>query len=103
MCRWAERLRSAVVDPFADFMRRRYWLAILLFIALFKLGEALAGVMTAPFYLSLGFTRTEVAAVGSVFGLPGSKVLLKRAAARAEAVALQRGAASQSTGLAAGT
>jgi MFS transporter, PAT family, beta-lactamase induction signal transducer AmpG len=66
---WAERLRSAVVDPFADFMRRRYWLAILLFIALFKLGEALAGVMTAPFYLSLGFARTEVAAVGSVFGL----------------------------------
>ncbi len=66
---WAARLRSAVVDPFAEFMQRRWWLAILLFIALFKLGEALAGIMTAPFYRALDFSRTEVAAVGSVFGL----------------------------------
>lgn len=66
---WAARLRAAVVDPFADFMRRPYWVWVLLFIALFKLGEALAGVMTAPFYRELGFARTEVAAVGSVFGL----------------------------------
>lgn len=66
---WSARLRAAVVDPFADFIQRRHWLAILLFIALFKLGEALAGVMVAPFYRELGFTRTEVAAVGSVFGL----------------------------------
>jgi PAT family beta-lactamase induction signal transducer AmpG len=66
---WAARLRAAIVDPFADFVRRRHWLAILLFIALFKLGEAMAGVMVAPFYRELGFSRTEVAAVGSVFGL----------------------------------
>jgi PAT family beta-lactamase induction signal transducer AmpG len=66
---WRARIRAAVVDPFADFMRRRWWLAILAFICLFKLGEALAGVMTAPFYRSLGFSRLEVAAVGSVFGL----------------------------------
>ena len=66
---WGGRIRTAVVDPFADFLRRRYWLAILLFVALFKLGEALAGVMTAPFYRELGFSRTEVAAVGSIFGL----------------------------------
>ncbi len=66
---WLTRLRAAVVDPFADFMRRDLWLAILLFVALFKLGEALAGVMTAPFYRELGFSRIEVAAVGSVFGL----------------------------------
>ncbi|WP_338025324.1 AmpG family muropeptide MFS transporter [Crenalkalicoccus roseus] len=66
---WASRIRAAVIDPFADFVRRRHWLAILLFIALFKLGEALAGVMTAPFYRSLGFSRTEVAAVAGVFGL----------------------------------
>lgn len=66
---WSARLRAAVVDPFADFMRRRHWLAILGFVALFKLGEALAGVMTAPFYRSLGFSRLEVAAVSSGFGL----------------------------------
>jgi len=66
---WGRRMKVAVVDPFRDFMQRRFWLAILLFIALFKLGEALAGIMTAPFYRSLGFTRGEVAAVASVFGL----------------------------------
>ncbi|MCR0983912.1 AmpG family muropeptide MFS transporter [Roseomonas populi] len=66
---WAVRLSASVVQPFADFMRRPYWLAILLFIALFKLGEALAGIMTTPFYRSLGFSREDVAAVGTVFGL----------------------------------
>ncbi len=66
---WSQRMRAAVVDPFADFMRRRYWFVILAFVASFKLGEALAGVMTAPFYRSLGFTRLEVAGVASVFGL----------------------------------
>lgn len=62
-------LSRSVAQPFADIMRRPYWLAILLFIALFKLGEALAGVMTTPFYRSLGFTREDVATVGTVFGM----------------------------------
>lgn len=66
---WALRMKLAVVDPFADFVTRKHWLAILLFIVLFKLGEALAGIMTPPFYRAIGFTRGEVAAVGSVFGL----------------------------------
>ncbi|WP_198371018.1 AmpG family muropeptide MFS transporter [Roseomonas rosulenta] len=62
-------LDRSVAQPFADIMRRPYWLAILLFIALFKLGEALAGVMTTPFYRSLGFTREDVATVATVFGM----------------------------------
>lgn len=66
---WGARLNEAVVRPFADFTRRRWWWLVLAFVALFKLGEALAGVMTAPFYRSLGFTRVEVASVASVFGL----------------------------------
>ncbi|MBD0271423.1 MAG: MFS transporter [Acetobacteraceae bacterium] len=66
---WRARLAGAVLHPFLDFVRRRHWLAILLFVALFKLGEALAGVMTAPFYRSLGFSRETVAGVASVFGL----------------------------------
>lgn len=65
----AGRLRAAIVDPFLDFMQRRHWLAILLFVVLFKLGEALAGVMTQPFYAQLGFTRLELAAINNVFGL----------------------------------
>jgi PAT family beta-lactamase induction signal transducer AmpG len=42
MVGWRARLRGSVLDPFADFMRRPAWLAILLFVSLFKLGEALA-------------------------------------------------------------
>jgi PAT family beta-lactamase induction signal transducer AmpG len=66
---WRARLRHSVVAPFLDFTRRRNWLLILLFVALFKLGEALAAVMVTPFYRSEGFTREDLAAVGTVFGL----------------------------------
>lgn len=67
-------LDRSVAQPFADITRRPYWLAILLFIALFKLGEALAGVMTTPFYRSLGFTREDVATVATVFGMAATLV-----------------------------
>ncbi len=66
---WRARIADAVARPFAEFLTRPLAFWVLLFVALFKLGEALAGVMTSPFYRSLGFTRDEVAAVGSVFGL----------------------------------
>lgn len=66
---WGARLRRAVVDPFRDLLTRPGWPLTLGFVALFKLGEALAGVMTAPFYRALGFARLDVAAVSGVFGL----------------------------------
>ena len=66
---WRARFRASVIAPFADFARRPGWLAILAFIALFKLGEALAGIMTTPFYRELGFTREDVATVATVFGM----------------------------------
>lgn len=66
---WRARLHRSVVAPFQDFTRRRWWLLILAFVALFKLGEALAGVMVTAFYRSEGFTREDLAAVGTVFGL----------------------------------
>jgi PAT family beta-lactamase induction signal transducer AmpG len=62
-------LKLAIIGPLADFARRDAWVVILAFIVLFKLGEALAGIMTAPFYRAIGFSREEVAAVSSVFGL----------------------------------
>lgn len=66
---WREWLAAAVVAPFRDFLSRPGAWLILAFVALFKLGEALAGIMTAPFYRSLGFSREDVAAVAGVFGL----------------------------------
>jgi PAT family beta-lactamase induction signal transducer AmpG len=61
-------LRLAVIGPLIEFARRDAWLVVLAFVVLFKLGEALAGIMTAPFYRSLGFSREEVAGVSTVFG-----------------------------------
>jgi MFS transporter, PAT family, beta-lactamase induction signal transducer AmpG len=59
---------TAVARPFADFAKRDGWILILAFVALFKLGEALAGVMTNPLYRSLGYSRDQVAAIASGFG-----------------------------------
>ncbi len=66
---WLVSLRERLFAPTLEFTTRPYWLVILLFVVLFKLGEALAGIMTAPFYRELGFTRMEVAGVASGFGL----------------------------------
>lgn len=59
---------TAVIGPFADFMRRPVWLVILIFIVGYKLGEAMAGVMATPLYISLGFSLTEIAAVSKLVG-----------------------------------
>jgi MFS transporter, PAT family, beta-lactamase induction signal transducer AmpG len=63
-----EWLATAVVGPFADFMRRPRWLLILLFVVGYKLGEAMAGVMAMPLYIALGFSLDEIAAVSKLFG-----------------------------------
>lgn len=65
----ADRLRQAVVEPFAEFTRRRHWVTILGFVVLFKLGDAVAGVMSVPLYVDLGFTAQEIATVSKIFGL----------------------------------
>jgi len=60
---------GAVISPFAEFMSRRGWLVILLFILLYKFGDALAGVMSNPFYVELGFTKIQIASISKAFGL----------------------------------
>ena len=72
--RLATWVEQAVVEPFADFMRRPRWLAILLFVALYKLGDALAGVMTNPFLVEVGFSKTEIATVVKTYGLAATSV-----------------------------
>ncbi len=61
---FAARLRHAVVEPLLAFFARPGAGEILAFVALFKLGEAMAGIMTAPFYRALGFSRDAIAATG---------------------------------------
>jgi PAT family beta-lactamase induction signal transducer AmpG len=62
-------LRNYVVAPFRDFMTRPLWLAVLIFVVLYKLGDAFMGVMFNPFLLDIGFTKTQIAQVVKVYGL----------------------------------
>ena len=59
---------TAVVGPFRDFMHRPLWPVILVSIFGYKLGEAMASVMSTPLYISLGFSLPEIATVSKVFG-----------------------------------
>ncbi len=69
---FAARLRLAVIEPLREFVARPGAWTILAFVALFKLGEAMAGVMNAPFYHSLGFDRAAIAVSNAWFSLPAT-------------------------------
>ena len=62
---WIER---AVFAPFADILSRRGAVAILAFVILYKFGDALAGTMSNPLYVSLGFTKVEAANIAKAYG-----------------------------------
>lgn len=61
-------LREAVIDPFVDYFQRPEALWILAFILFYKVGDTMASAMTMPFYLEIGFSKTEVGAVAKLFG-----------------------------------
>ncbi len=65
-------LREAVVEPFHEFIARSGWkhaLWILAFIFLYKLGDSMATALATPFYMDLGFTRTQIGLVAKNAGL----------------------------------
>lgn len=61
---------GAVICPFTDFFQRNgsFAIVMLLFISLFRISDITMGVMANPFYLDLGFTKTEIAWVAKGFG-----------------------------------
>lgn len=67
--RFEQWLLKHVVEPFVDFMKRPSWLVILLFVVFYKFGDAFAGVMTSPFLIDIGFSKTEIATIVKTFGL----------------------------------
>jgi PAT family beta-lactamase induction signal transducer AmpG len=77
--------REAIINPFVDYFSRDRALLLLLFILLYKLGDQMASTLTTPFYLSLGFSKTEIGAVAKLFGfwsaiaggLVGGAILLR--------------------------
>ncbi len=65
-------LRQAVVEPFVEFFQRdgiRSALAILAFLFLYKLGDNMATALATPFYLDMGYSRSEIGSVAKIAGL----------------------------------
>ncbi len=67
----ADWLRSALIEPFADFVRRYRWQAVLILslIAVYRISDVVMGIMANPFYVDMGFTKSEVAAVSKLYGV----------------------------------
>jgi len=61
-------LRESIVNPLKEFFQRKEAWIILAFVLLYKIGESMASDMLNPFYLKLGFTKTEIAGVSKIFG-----------------------------------
>ena len=67
----AEWLRGALVEPFADFLSRygKQALLILALIAIYRISDVVMGIMANPFYVDMGYTKDEVAAVTKIYGV----------------------------------
>jgi PAT family beta-lactamase induction signal transducer AmpG len=68
------RVAVAAYGAFSEFLSRDMALVTLAFVVLFKFTDALAGVMTAPFVIDLGFSRNEYAAIIKGVGLAATLV-----------------------------
>ena len=67
----AEWMQGALIEPFADFFKRYGWNAALMLglIATYRISDIVMGIMANPFYVDMGYTKDEVAAVTKVFGV----------------------------------
>ena len=66
--RTPETMKEAIFDPLVEYFSRKGALWILAFILFYKIGDTMASAMTIPFYLDIGFSKTEIGAVVKFFG-----------------------------------
>jgi len=69
-----KRVTDAAIGAFSEFLAHESALLVLAFVVLFKFTDALAGAMTAPFVIDLGFSRNEYAAIIKGVGLAATLV-----------------------------
>jgi MFS transporter, PAT family, beta-lactamase induction signal transducer AmpG len=81
-------LRAAVVAPFAEYLQRKGWRGLLLvlgFMFLYKIGDNMATALATPFYLDMGFSKTQIGLVAKhaalwpaiIGGLLGGVVMIR--------------------------
>jgi PAT family beta-lactamase induction signal transducer AmpG len=61
-------MKEAMVNPLTDYFKRSGALWILTFILLYKIGDTMASAISTPFYLEIGFSKSEIGAVVKLFG-----------------------------------
>ena len=61
-------MKEAVADPLVEYFSRKGALWMLAFILLYKIGDTMASHMTTPFYLDIGFSKSEIGTVVKLFG-----------------------------------
>ncbi len=61
-------IKEAVINPLTEYFSRNGALWILAFILMYKIGDTMASAMTTPFYLDIGFSKTEIGTVVKLFG-----------------------------------
>ena len=69
-----QTMREAVIHPLVDYFSRRGAIWILAFILLYKIGDTMASAITTPFYLEIGFSKTEIGTVVKFFGTAATLV-----------------------------
>ena len=65
-------LREAVVEPFHEFIARNGWqsaLLVLAFLLFYKLGDSMCTSLATPFYLDMGFSKTDIGLIAKNAGL----------------------------------
>jgi len=65
-------LREAVVEPFHEFITRQGWksaLLILAFLFFYKLGDSMCTALATPFYLDMGYSKTDIGLIAKNAGL----------------------------------
>jgi MFS transporter, PAT family, beta-lactamase induction signal transducer AmpG len=67
-----EWIRYAILEPFKTFMSQKGWIAILVFMLLYRLPENLLSMMQTLFLLKLGFSYIEISNVAKIFGITAS-------------------------------
>jgi MFS transporter, PAT family, beta-lactamase induction signal transducer AmpG len=65
---WLKRTFRSAVEAFRDFLSRELAFAVLLFVTLFKLADALAFSLSTNFILGLGFSLTQIATIRNGIG-----------------------------------
>lgn len=67
-------MRDAVLEPLKEFLTRDKAVIILLFVMLFKFGDAMSGAMLTPYYVQMGYTNEDIGLIAKSFGLASALV-----------------------------